>query len=266
MSAEPLLTALTAGLRRASLDEVLAAADLQARVDRKYVVRLECLSALLDRVGDQLHVLQIGEHRAFRYESVYFDTPGLLSYHQHAHGRRRRTKVRTRAYLDSGECLLEFKRVGSRGETVKERYPYPLGSRFDLDADARALAAARLGATTDVPALEPTLTTLYRRTTLVDTVRGTRVTCDVDLRFERPSGQSYGPATGLVVLESKSRGGDAPTDRVLRSLGARPVSLSKYCVGMAVLDHGLPANRWNRELRAYFAWAPQRPGAVSRSW
>ena len=50
----------------------------------------------------------------------------------------------------------------------------------------------------------------------------------------------------------------APIDRALRSLGSRPVSLSKYCVGMAVLDPRLPANRWNRELRTYFDWSPQR--------
>jgi len=255
---EQTLAALTSRLRPVTLDEVLAVANLQARVDRKYVVPRECLSAVLDRVGDQFQVLEIDQLREFRYESVYFDTPELLTYYQHAHGRRRRSKIRTRAYLDSGECLLEFKRVGSRGETIKERFPYRFDSRFALDAEARALVLDRLGSTIDAPTLGPSLTTAYLRTTLVDTVRGNRMTCDVDLRFEGPAGGSYGPTQGVVVVESKSMGGDSAADRTLRRMGARPVSLSKYCVGMAVLDRRLPANRWNRELRTYFSWSPER--------
>jgi hypothetical protein len=255
---ERTLSSLTSGMRPVPLDVVLATANLQARVDRKYVVPLDALAEVLDTIGDQLHVLQIDDLRVFRYESVYFDTPELTTYYQHAHGRRRRAKIRTRAYLDSGECLLEFKRVGSRGETIKERFPYHLASRFDLDGDARALAQERLGSTIDTPALRPSLTTAYLRTTLVDTARGNRVTCDVDLRFDDHAGGSYGPTRGVVVVESKSVGGDSPADRALRRVGARPVNLSKYCVGMAVLDRTLPANRWNRELRTYFAWAPER--------
>ncbi len=124
---------------------MLATAELQTRVDRKYVVPLDRFATVFDEMGDQLSVLQIGDLRLFRYESVYFDTPELSAYRQHAHGRRRRVKIRTRAYLDSGECVLEFKRVGGRGETVKERYPYRMASRHNLDADARSLALERVG-------------------------------------------------------------------------------------------------------------------------
>lgn len=218
MPGGPTLGALTAELRPVTLEVVLATANLQARVDRKYVVPLDSLADVLGTIGDQLHVLEIDGLRGFSYESVYFDTPSLTAYHQHAHGRRRRAKIRTRTYLDSGECLLEFKRVGSRGETIKERFPYRLDSRFELD---------------------------------------------VDLRFDGPSGGSYGPTQGVAVVESKSAGGDSPADRALRRVGVRPVTLSKYCVGMALLDRRLPANRWNRELRTYFAWSPEPRAAVA---
>jgi hypothetical protein len=254
VSAAATLTAATSRLRPVALDDVLASAELQTRVDRKYLVPLHVLTVVLDRLGDQLSVLQIGDLRLFRYESVYFDTPELTAYRQHAHGRRRRVKVRTRAYLDSGECLLEFKSVGARGETIKERYPYPVGSRHTLDAAAHDLAAERVGHAIDTATLQQVLTTAYHRATLVDLARGSRVTCDVNLRFENPAGQCYGPLDGAVVLESKTVGSASPIDYALRRLGLRPLSLSKYCVGMAVLDPGLPANRWNRELRRHFGW------------
>lgn len=250
-------------LRPMGLDEVLAAAELQTRVDRKYVVPLDVFSTVLDQLRDDLHVLQIGTLRTFRYESVYFDTPDLSAYRQHAHGRRRRVKVRTRAYLDSGECLLEFKSVGARGETRKERHPYPFASRNELDAAARALAEGSVGASISPAGLQPVITTTYRRCTLVDPAHGSRTTCDVELHFRDPDGREVGPVDGLVVVESKTLGGGSPVDQELRRTGVRPLSLSKYCVGMALIDPTLPANRWNRELRAHFGWVPDRdPGHV----
>lgn len=249
---------MTSGLRPVTLEHVLATAALQTRIDRKYLVPLDEFRAALTRMGDQLSVLEIDGLRLFRYESVYFDTPELTAYLQNARSRRRRVKIRTRAYLDSGECLLEFKSVGARGETVKERYPYLLASRHDLDAEAKALAQERLGDVIRTPALRKVLTTTYQRATLLDSTRGNRVTCDVNLRFENHAGQRYGPLEGVVVLESKTVGSESPIDIVLHRLGSRPLSLSKYCVGMAVLDPRLPANHWNRELRTHFGWSPQR--------
>lgn len=260
--AESAVADATGRLRPLSLADVLTAAELQTRIDRKYVVPIGLFRTVLDRMGEDLCVLQIGGRRLFRYESVYFDTPELTAYLQHAHGRRRRVKVRTRAYLDSGECLLEFKSVGRRGETVKERYPYRLDGRHELDPDARLLAHGRVGHSISTPALRNVLTTSYHRATLVDVMHGNRVTVDVNLRFENGTAQRYGPLDGVVVLESKTVGAEAPFDRVLRQLGSRPLSLSKYCVGMAVLDPRLPANRWNRELRTYFDWVPCRDNSA----
>jgi hypothetical protein len=252
------LADLTSRLRTVCLDEVLAVAELQTRVDRKYVVPVDTVARVLDEAGDSLSVLQISQLRLFRYESVYFDTPDLTAYHQHAHGRRRRVKIRTRTYLDSGVCVLEFKSVGGRGETIKDRFPLHLAARHELTAEARDLARQRLGHLIDTSVLGPVLTTAYRRSTFLDTTNGSRATCDVDLRFQDRAGRQFGPLDGMVVVESKTAGSDSPVDHALRGLGARPVSLSKYCVGLAVLDPGLPANRWNRELRRHFGWAPLR--------
>src|SRR5688572_5124958 len=100
------MTSVPEALAPLSLEEVLAVADLQTRTDRKYVVTPDVFARLVDELGGGLGVLDIAGVRAFRYESVYFDTPALDSYLGAAHGRRRRFKVRTRSYLDSGDCML----------------------------------------------------------------------------------------------------------------------------------------------------------------
>lgn len=61
-----------------------------------------------------------------------------------------------------------------------------------------------------------------------------------------------------MLLESKTAGRPAPVDLLLWRLGHRPTAISKYCVGLALLNPNLPANRWNRCLRHGFGWAPER--------
>lgn len=262
------LTDLVSGFGAVDLTEVQELADLQTRVDRKYVVPTSMLADLLaDHQG--LRVLEIAGRRRFGYESVYFDTPALQSYRSAAHGRRRRFKVRTRTYADSGECVFEVKVKGGRGETVKERLAYDRASAASIDPQARAFAATVLqqalpDARHVVAALAPTLVTTYDRTTFVDPVAGTRLTCDAALLctpapqdrsgLAAEGGYSTAGHAGLgdqVVLESKSPGTATAVDRWLWARGHRPVSLSKYCVGLAALDAALPSNRWSRTLRRH---------------
>lgn len=253
---EPVL----ARLAPVTLAEIQELADLQTRVDRKYVVPARIVAEMLAEQGG-LKVLEIGGRRRFGYESVYFDTPGLDSYRGAAHGRRRRFKVRTRSYADSGECVVEVKVAGGRGETVKERLGYERAAAAALDERARGFAEEVLTQTlpdarTVVATLAATLVTTYDRSTLVDPDAGTRLTCDSSLLCAAagPGGTTPAGTAGLgdqVVLESKSPGPATPVDRWLWARGYRPVRLSKYCVGLAALDRTLPSNRWSRTLRRH---------------
>jgi hypothetical protein len=44
-------------------------------------------------------------------------------------------------------------------------------------------------------------------------------------------------------------------------MGVRPISISKYCVAVALLHRDLAANRWNRTLRTHFGWARETVAA-----
>jgi hypothetical protein len=98
----------------ASLTEVTEQAALRVRVDRKYMVPVDHFGELMARLSQRYTVLEIDGRRAFAYESVYFDTSDLLTCRQHLQGRRRRYKVRTRAYLDTAYCAFEVKFNGAR--------------------------------------------------------------------------------------------------------------------------------------------------------
>ena len=234
------------------LETLVATAGLQTRVDRKYLLRPEAFERLLAPLADRAQVLEIGGRRSFGYESVYFDTPDLLAYRAAAHGRRRRFKVRTRTYLDSGECVLEVKTSSGRGETVKERRTHDPASRDRLDADAEIFVRERIAPdSADIAGeLAPVLTTTYARSTLVDRDEGYRMTCDVGLVCADPDGGSL-RVDDHVLVETKSCGPACLHDRLLWADGCRPVTISKYCVGLVALHPGLPGNKWRGALQRH---------------
>jgi hypothetical protein len=233
-----------------SLDELNAAAELLTRVDRKYVIPAGDLDAVLTglyptgRAG--LRVLEIDGRRESRYESTYLDTVDLDSWTSAAHQRRRRWKVRTRTYADTGERWLEVKTRGTRGTTVKERLPHD-GS--DVTGPAAEWVRDRLAAAY-VPDVDPsglvaTLHTAYRRTTLMLPADGGRATVDRDLRWV--SGHGSAEVGDVLVVETKSGSRrPGPLDRRLWELGHRPVRISKYGTGLALLTPDLQRNRWHR--------------------
>jgi hypothetical protein len=233
-----------------ALPELLRRAALQYRLDRKYLVREVLAHRLIERLSDRVEALEIDGRRRFRYESCYFDTPHLRLYHDHRQGRRRRWKARTRSYLDSGECVFEVKLRGRRGATIKERASHRLARRSELTPSAEAFLARCLARHYGcaAPRMTAVLSTTYERATLAARDGAMRITLDSSLRCDG-LGETVCAPPGLLVVEVKSVEVDTDADRALRALGAREVSMSKYCLAAAMLDPRLPANAWNRVLR-----------------
>jgi hypothetical protein len=187
--------------------------------------------------------------------ATHFDTPQLTAYRAHLQRRRRRFKARTRTYTDSGLNMFEVRLAGARGETVKERVPYPTEHRAELTEEALAHLGNALCQAyhQDLPAgLQPTLLTTYRRTTFVPRTGENRLTCDVGLACRGDEHEVHDTGTHVLVETKSTAVGGAP-DRILREFGVRPATVSKYCVGVAALHPELPSNPWHQTLRRYFA-------------
>jgi hypothetical protein len=246
------------------LDELDTDAALRTRVDVKYLVDAVRLHQVLFGMNGAAKVLEIDGRRSFRYRSVYFDTPDLASYRAHLQRRRRRYKVRTRTYLDAGRTMLELKYKGHRDRTVKRR--------MELDGDvSTALSHDMLSFLGDelheaygveqLPVLEPSVTTDYRRTTFVLLDAGERVTCDIDLQGWH-GGRTTQLDRRLALVESKSDDGAGTVDRIFRANGIRPVRISKHAVTVATTREDLPGNPWKPVARWFHTMNGSVPGAV----
>jgi hypothetical protein len=237
------------------LAEVLERAALQTRVDVKYLLTPDrhrrFLRALAE--AEDWGCLEIDGRRDFGYRSVYFDTSDLLTFRQHRQGRRRRFKIRTRTYLDTGSSMFEVKLRGARESTLKERIDHPLGDAERLSDPAQEFLAATLWEAyhLKVPqGLCVSAKTEYRRRTLVHLGGETRITCDSALVCSSPHHRRA--AAPMVVVETKSAAPGGPADRLLWSLGARPMRISKYCLAAATLTPGITAGPWRRAQKLLF--------------
>lgn len=233
-----------------NLEDLNATAALQTRIDRKYLVPTDKFTEVFGSFNAPMHVLNNHGLQIFPYDSVYFDTPGLDSYHLAAHGRRRRYKIRTRSYLDSGVSFLEVKTEGSRSATVKERIPYNVADRSTITEEGAAYIAETLRSTGQTPPgnLAPVLETVYGRITLYLPASNSRATIDVNVAWSLP-GQPPLIMTDQLVVETKSGSAPSQLDKHLWQNGIRPSRISKFATGMATLMPHLPANRWHRTLR-----------------
>jgi len=233
-----------------SLDELNAQAALLTRVDNKYIVDAGTFAALAERLEDDFRALEIDDRRLFTYHTVYFDNEELDVYHAHIQGRRRRFKCRSRSYVETGRHVFEIKLKGLRGATVKHQLAIDPDDHGVLTEDAREFAARILRDAYGhglEPHLKPVLPMTYQRLTLAAPQGGERLTCDFSLDFGTAS-----LADGHAILEAKSANGRGAADRVLRAMGVRPVSCSKYCAGIGLTRGEVRANPFSRTLRRYF--------------
>ncbi|MGW3243177.1 polyphosphate polymerase domain-containing protein [Streptomyces sp. NPDC001070] len=242
----------------ATLAEVDAAAALQHRTDRKYLIPLDRARAFVDRLADTHRVLDLDGRRTTTYLSMYFDTPQLGAWRAHVQRRRHRWKIRTRLYVEDGLCRVEVKTKDGRGATVKHALPAAEQSYGRLDDRAAEFVddvLRRSAVPVAAADLAPAAEIRYVRAALADLHHGTRITLDGALTCHQDhSTAALDPDT--ILVETKGTARPAPADRLLLGLGARPVSLSKYIVGQSLLTPGLPDNDVRRLARTHFHPGP----------
>ncbi len=272
---QPVETDPVVRLETVSLTELNSQAALQTRVDRKYLLAERDLAGLFDGLNGTARVLEVDGRQRFGYTSTYFDTPTFDSYLDAARSRPNRFKVRTRTYLDSDIHFIEVKTRSRARHTIKTRRPATADDHGGLTPANQGFVAQTLthelpvrpmhGQAATIAALCPALSTHYQRTTLLvepsdpepsTTPVPSRATIDTSLAFTAP-GHTTRSHPGLTIIETKTAGPPSPMDQLLWQSGHRPVKVSKYGIGLALMHPYLPAAKWNRILRHHFGWQPE---------
>lgn len=232
-----------AGFEPISLSE-MDGVKLQDRADTKFIFAMGILAEVLLEMQADYRLLEVEATRGTEYRSLYFDTPDLRHYQDHHNRRTFRSKIRFREYVGSGLVFFEVKRKTGTGRTDKARLQVA-AIPDALSMEQHRFAQEAIGKLQD---LVPTLWNHFTRYTFVHKSRPERLTMDIDLRFavdgvERPLG-------AIVVAELKQERADrsSPFARLMRERNIRPASMSKYCIGMLLLEQPVKYNTFKEVL------------------
>lgn len=246
---------ITSQFQPISLEDINRRASLQTRADNKYFLPWERFTAFMETLQPMHVILEIGGQRVFTYDTQYFDTVGLGSYWDHVQKRRKRFKCRSRRYVDNGQYFFEIKLKSGRGETVKHKIAYSEAEWGCVSPTAAAFLEECLRSSYDMTFVEPlvpTLRTLYQRITVAALDGTERITCDLNLAFGANNRWQGRMAPNYVLVETKSSRGRGEADKKLWSLGARPSSGSKYCLGLSLVQPSLRSNPFQHIRKNYF--------------
>lgn len=249
MSTSSKIEAILSEMQGISLEEVLNA-SLMRRKDSKYIFDVCLLPVLLKKVRSEYRVLDIQEIRAQEYQTYYYDTPRLDMYHMHHRGVVNRHKVRFRKYGSSNDMFLEVKKKNGKGVTVKNRMKTGNGEVAIKSTEEEFLAEFIPSHYDDI---EGVLENSFNRVTLVNEGQTERITLDYNLTFSSSVSADSIEVPGVAIAEIKYGNllAGSTFHATLRSLGISPRRISKYCIGMALLNPELKQNLFKQKVRQF---------------
>ena len=162
----------------------------------------------------------------------------------HHNGKMNRFKVRRRTYVDSDINFLEAKIKNNKGVTNKVR----IKCERDVDFHDHLISEFLFEhLNVDCSGLVPSININYNRIALVNKSAIERVTIDLGLTYS--VGGKKSTYNNLVIIEVKSDGkSNSLIKRLLRDTNKKPVSLSKYCVGMYLLEVNEKRNNFKKQV------------------
>ncbi len=223
---------------------------LMNRTDTKFMIHLEQLPHLLSKAQPLYRVLEIETIRLLAYSSVYFDTDEIAMYTMHHNQKLNRYKVRLRQYLQSGYSFLEIKVKNNKGRTSKKRTEITQAefATYELKNERSEFIESKTPFSLNQ--LIPTLKNSFHRITLVDNNKSERITIDLGLKFHGIKNLSIEEVSDLVIIEIKQEGGlKSQFTELLNEMRIKSGSMSKYCLGMAMIYPDIKQNAFKKKLR-----------------
>jgi hypothetical protein len=204
---------------------------LMNRTDTKYLMSMSQLEDVLAEVAHHYRILDVNGLRSNHYQSQYYDTPDFYFYRRHHSGKQNRLKIRKRMYVESNLTFLEVKFKSNKGRTEKDRTKLD-GLTPDLSLENENYIHEMSHFEEH---LEPKLMNLFERITLVDQSLPERITIDLNLSFVVDNHTVEIP--DLVIIEAKQERQNRHSVflQALKKRLIRPESMSKYCLGIALL-------------------------------
>lgn len=219
---------------------------LMDRTDTKFTFDYSQLNNILLVIAPYYRVLEIDHKRVFLYRTLYYDTTELKLYTGHHSGKLNRYKIRQRSYVETDTAYLEVKFKSNKGRTIKERIK---NLKVSDTWSENEIAFLEKKLPFDPMTLKPCLWVNYSRITLVNKQSAERVTIDLGLNFASDTDEQR--FDNLVIAEVKQEKRQVSRFlEVMKELKIKQGSISKYCLGVAVMIKGVKRNNFKESIQS----------------
>lgn len=244
------------GFEPISLDE-MDAAELMDRTDTKFLLSRVDFDRLIPVLKENYRTLEVEGNRISRYETLYFDTVDFEFYDLHQRGKRNRYKIRKRRYVDSDLSFLEVKFKNNKSRTVKHRQVIPQVDH-ELTEDDKTFIKEMTGLT---GTFESKIMNRFDRVTLVNKHEPERLTFDMSLAFDQGGELAELPEIVIAELKQEDFNRNSTFAKLLKKKHIRPERVSKYCLGIALMETDVRKNRIKQKLKRIAKIADQQTAA-----
>jgi len=222
---------------------------LMNRVDTKYLIERSQLNGLLEKAHPDYRIVEVEKERLLLYSTIYFDTENVDMYLMHHNRKLNRFKIRMRSYVHSNISFLEVKRKTNKGRTSKKRVRIPMESFQNRTFSEAEQNFLREKSPYEASRLIPHIKNNFHRITLVDNKLSERVTLDIEMTSTNLINGKTQNMDGLVIVEMKQDGAcNSLFGDYLKELKIKSGSMSKYCMGMVLLNPELKYNRFKQKI------------------
>lgn len=230
-----------------SLSE-MNASSLMNRVDTKFIMHRHFLPQLLDNLSCSYNLLEINGVREMRYETVYFDDQSYSMFKDHHNQKGQRFKIRKRHYLANDMAFLEIKKKVNTGRTEKTRIHLNEIFKTITSDESKFIEEYT---PYEKEELTPLIHSDFTRLSAVSKSGKERLTIDYDLEFTDAKSKKIIALENLVIIELKQEKVDrsSPCFRSIKKSQGRETAISKYCVGISLLEIEHKKNRFLPLLR-----------------
>jgi hypothetical protein len=240
--------------RPVSLAELDTKANMLTRLDNKYIVRESISATGITKLRGAFDVLTIENRTSFGYHTIYFDSKKIC-FDEYAQGKRQRFKARTRVYQDSDNLAFFEVKLSGKGQTDKFRVRCDSREHGVLTSDFLTFLKEKYRDQykKEFPyTLTPSVSTSYKRVTLVAKNGGERLTIDYDLVFE-VDGKELVLPKNFAIFETKSKNGNGVADKILRQEHIKAVDgCSKFGLATALSGKVLRYNKFLPVIKKHF--------------
>lgn len=218
---------------------------LMNRTDTKCIFSAEMLHTLLQKCASDYRVLFHASTSSAFYKTLYFDTPDLRFYKDHHNGREKRYKVRIRNYTESDLFFLEIK---------QKRYGRTDKKRIKIEGFTDTLNPEQAGFLNEVTQthydIKPVMWNNFHRITLINKNMPERVTIDTGLSFDYNGTKAENHQLVIGEIKQEKSNHRSPILNLLKKAGVRPSGMSKYCLGIALLNNQVKRNAFKERILA----------------